>query len=88
MVWYLPFMSFLEMEQSTPLAATAAADALLSLRHLAWLAYSAKLALLGSRQRYSQAADALAWAARSWPRAKMGSGACFVSLALGLGSGR
>jgi hypothetical protein len=67
-------MLFLETEHPTPLAAAAAADTLLGLRCLAWLAYSAKLALLGSRQPNGQAADALAWAARSRPRAKMGGG--------------
>jgi hypothetical protein len=86
-VWYLPFMSFLEMEHPTPLAAAAATDTLLGLRCLAWLMYSAKLALLSLHHRNSQAAEVSAWAACSRHRAKMGGGssACFARLVLGSG---
>ncbi len=91
-VWYLPFMSFLETEQSTPLAATAAADALLGLHHLAWLGYLAKLALLlGSRQRHGQTLTCWLGLNARGPGQRWGGGGgstCFVSLALGLGSGR
>ncbi len=74
-VWYLPFMSFLETEQSTPLASAPAANDFLGLLCSAWLAYLAILALLGLLQRHGQAADVLAWTAGLQPRLKMGGGA-------------
>jgi hypothetical protein len=63
--------------------------ALLGLACIYWQNFHclAKLTLLDLRQRHGQVADALACAARSQPRAKMGGGrgSRFAWLALGLG---